>query len=206
VSPDRSHQPRRRFGRPARRSFIRLGQIITVGPDAGARAPAENAAGPDVNAPPASRPPRARSRRAESDPRSEQPATDASERRFPRLVRRAAVRRPCTPREPRSPSSARGAVYEAAGWLEGSGAPARKRLRDKRSLVGGSGGSPPGQILRASGEGAAGPRSWSDAGWLRGQTTRRRIHRRSDGGPERRQLVPQRGTRAPVSMLHRTDS
>ena len=83
VSPDRSHQPRRRFGRPARRSFIRLGQIITVGPDAGARAPAENAAGPDVNAPPASRLTRARSRRAESDPRLEQPATDASERRFP---------------------------------------------------------------------------------------------------------------------------
>lgn len=26
-----------------------------------------------------------------------------------------------------------------------------------------------------------------DAGWLRGQTTRRRYHRRSDGGPERRQ-------------------
>ena len=30
----------------------------------------------------------------------------------------------------------------------------------------------------------------SDAGWLRGQTTRRRIHRRSDGGPERRQRCP----------------
>ena len=50
---------------------------------------------------------------------------------------------------------------------------------------GGSGGSPPGQILRAT---AKDPevRAWGDAGWLRGQTTRRRIHRRSDGGPERR--------------------
>src|ERR1022692_2312133 len=42
----------------------------------------------------------------------------------------------------------------------------------------------------------------SDAGWLRGQTTRRRIHRRSDGGPERRQVL-RRGTRAPLCMLHR---
>src|SRR6266851_7831316 len=41
-----------------------------------------------------------------------------------------------------------------------------------------------------------------DAGWLRGQTTRRRIHRRSDGGPERRQVL-RRGTRAPLCMLHR---
>ena len=32
-----------------------------------------------------------------------------------------------------------------------------------------------------------------DAGWLRGQTTRRRIHRRSDGGPERRQWHPDGG-------------
>ena len=31
------------------------------------------------------------------------------------------------------------------------------------------------------------------AGWLRGQTTRRRIHRRSDGGPERRQRCPDGG-------------
>src|SRR5215469_8917570 len=34
------------------------------------------------------------------------------------------------------------------------------------------------------------PRRWGDAGWLRGQTTRRRIHRRSDGGPERRHRCP----------------
>jgi ABC-type oligopeptide transport system ATPase subunit len=32
-----------------------------------------------------------------------------------------------------------------------------------------------------------------DAGWLRGQTTRRRDHRRSDGGPERRQWRPDGG-------------
>jgi hypothetical protein len=32
-----------------------------------------------------------------------------------------------------------------------------------------------------------------DAGWLRGQTTRRRYHRRSDGGPERRQRCPDGG-------------
>src|SRR3984957_13456138 len=32
-----------------------------------------------------------------------------------------------------------------------------------------------------------------DAGWLREQTTRRRIHRRSDGGPERRQWHPDGG-------------
>ncbi len=37
------------------------------------------------------------------------------------------------------------------------------------------------------------PRRWSDAGWLRGQTTRRRIHRRSDGGPERRRWCPDGG-------------
>jgi hypothetical protein len=37
------------------------------------------------------------------------------------------------------------------------------------------------------------PRIWSDAGWLRGQTTRRRIHRRSDGGPERRSRCPDGG-------------
>ena len=57
---------------------------------------------------------------------------------------------------------------------------------------GGSGGSPPGQILRAT---AKDPevRPWGDAGWLRGQTTRRRIHRRSDGGPERRQRCPDGG-------------
>ena len=57
---------------------------------------------------------------------------------------------------------------------------------------GGSGGSPPGQILRAT---AKDPevRAWGDAGWLRGQTTRRRIHRRSDGGPERRQRCPDGG-------------
>ena len=30
----------------------------------------------------------------------------------------------------------------------------------------------------------------SDAGWLRGQTTRRRIHRRSDGGPKHRHGAP----------------
>ena len=29
-----------------------------------------------------------------------------------------------------------------------------------------------------------------DAGWLRGQTTRRRYHRRSDGGPETPAAVP----------------
>ena len=54
-------------------------------------------------------------------------------------------------------------------------------------------------------QGAGGPKGlqvWSDAGWLRGQTTRRRIHRRSDGGPERRQVL-RRGTRAPLCMLHR---
>jgi hypothetical protein len=31
------------------------------------------------------------------------------------------------------------------------------------------------------------PKQKSDAGWLRGQTTLRRNHRRSDGGPERRE-------------------
>ena len=38
-----------------------------------------------------------------------------------------------------------------------------------------------------------GLRKKGDAGWLRGQTTRRRYHRRSDGGPERRQRCPDGG-------------
>src|ERR1700729_2226567 len=38
--------------------------------------------------------------------------------------------------------------------------------------------------------GSTGSVKMSDAGWLRGQTTRRRIHRRSDGGPERRHGAP----------------
>jgi hypothetical protein len=46
-------------------------------------------------------------------------------------------------------------------------------------------------------------RRWGDAGWLRGQTTRRRIHRRSDGGPERRQVL-RRGTRAPCAWYTET--
>src|SRR5580692_11612855 len=37
------------------------------------------------------------------------------------------------------------------------------------------------------------PDEKGDAGWLRGQTTRRRYHRRSDGGPERRQRCPDGG-------------
>src|SRR5215469_3988153 len=37
------------------------------------------------------------------------------------------------------------------------------------------------------------PDEKGDAGWLRGQTTRRRYHRRSDGGPERRQWCPDGG-------------
>ena len=37
------------------------------------------------------------------------------------------------------------------------------------------------------------PEEKGDAGWLRGQTTRRRYHRRSDGGPERRQWCPDGG-------------
>ena len=75
-------------------------------------------------------------------------------------------------------------------------------LRAKRA-IGGSGGSPPREDTASQFE--ADPkeqRAWSDAGWLRGQTTRRRIHRRSDGGPERRQVL-RRGTRAPLCMLHR---
>jgi ABC-2 type transport system permease protein len=37
------------------------------------------------------------------------------------------------------------------------------------------------------------PEEKGDAGWLRGQTTRRRYHRRPDGGPERRQRCPDGG-------------
>src|ERR1700740_2949993 len=37
------------------------------------------------------------------------------------------------------------------------------------------------------------PDKKGDAGWLRGQTTRRRYHRRPDGGPERRQWCPDGG-------------
>src|SRR5580692_12174005 len=37
------------------------------------------------------------------------------------------------------------------------------------------------------------PDEKGDAGWLRGQTTRRRDHRRPDGGPERRQRCPDGG-------------
>jgi hypothetical protein len=37
------------------------------------------------------------------------------------------------------------------------------------------------------------PEEKGDAGWLRGQTTRRRYHRRPDGGPERRQWCPDGG-------------
>jgi len=66
----------------------------------------------------------------------------------------------------------------------------------------GSGGIPPGKALRAIANPTESRGVKSDAGWLRGQTTRRRIHRRSDGGPERRQAL-RRGTRAPLCMLHR---
>jgi len=62
------------------------------------------------------------------------------------------------------------------------------------------GGYPPRKIPRAIAKRTESPRAKSDAGWLRGQTTRRRIHRRSDGGPERRQAL-RRGTRAPLCML-----
>ena len=52
--------------------------------------------------------------------------------------------------------------------------------------LGGSGGSPPRENTASQAQEAKGLQAWSDAGWLRGQTTRRRMHRRSDGGPERR--------------------
>ena len=68
-------------------------------------------------------------------------------------------------------------------------------------LCGGPGASP-GKYGEPSAKAPEVRRAWSDAGWLRGQTTRRRIHRRSDGGPERRQVL-RRGTRAPLCMLHR---
>jgi hypothetical protein len=68
---------------------------------------------------------------------------------------------------------------------------------------GGPGGRPPREDTASQvAGGPKGLQAWSDAGWLRGQTTRRRIHRRSDGGPERRQVL-RRGTRAPLCMLHR---
>ncbi len=75
-------------------------------------------------------------------------------------------------------------------------------VRAERAF-GGSGGSPPREDTASQvAGGPKGLQAWSDAGWLRGQTTRRRIHRRSDGGPERRQVL-RRGTRAPLCMLHR---
>jgi hypothetical protein len=70
------------------------------------------------------------------------------------------------------------------------------------SLRGVRGVAPPGRYCGPSAKAHEVGRAWSDAGWLRGQTTRRRIHRRSDGGPERRQVL-RRGTRAPLCMLHR---
>jgi hypothetical protein len=84
---------------------------------------------------------------------------------------------------------------EAQGWGTGGGAAASKGRQ------GGPGGIPR-KTLRAIANRTESPGAKGDAGWLRGQTTRRRIHRRSDGGPERRQVL-RRGTRAPLCMLHR---
>src|SRR5437868_1620514 len=53
-------------------------------------------------------------------------------------------------------------------------------------IIGGSGGSSPRKNAGSQRRDTRRVRAWGDAGWLRGQTTRRRIHRRSDGGPERR--------------------
>ena len=64
-------------------------------------------------------------------------------------------------------------------------------------------GVSPRETLRATAKSAKGRQAKSDAGWLRGQTTRRRIHRRSDGGPERRQVL-RRGTRAPYACYTET--
>jgi hypothetical protein len=85
------------------------------------------------------------------------------------------------------------------------GAPRTRAMTDAHGTVapfGGSGGSSPRGGSRAMAKAPRGRRRQRDAGWLRGQTTRRRNHRRSDGGPERRQVL-RRGTRAPVRMLLR---
>ena len=70
------------------------------------------------------------------------------------------------------------------------GAPRTRAMTDAHGTVapfGGSRGVVPRRGLRAMAKAPEGRRRQRDAGWLRGQTTRRRNHRRSDGGPERRQ-------------------
>ena len=113
-----------------------------------------------------------------------------------------AAQRPAEPPEDAPPT--RGAASQARGrrraqrareWVTSGGAAARVGRH------GGPGVSPR-KIPRAIAKRTESPGAKGDAGWLRGQTTRRRIHRRSDGGPERRQVL-RRGTRAPLCMLHR---
>jgi hypothetical protein len=106
---------------------------------------------------------------------------------------------PTTPTNPGAATSqARGRRRAQRGPGGGALVGAQPRAKGDR----GSGGYPPGKTLRAIANRTESPGAKGDAGWLRGQTTRRRIHRRSDGGPERRQVL-RRGTRAPLCMLHR---
>src|SRR5205823_14246990 len=87
-------------------------------------------------------------------------------------------------------------AQRAREWGTSGGAAARVGRH------GGPGGIPR-KIPRAIAKRTESPGAKGDAGWLRGQTTRRRIHRRSDGGPERRQVL-RRGTRAPYAWYTET--
>jgi len=98
----------------------------------------------------------------------------------------ATSRRP--PRQGAASQDGPGASRGWGGWLGRSLAKFGADVGRSSARIGRHGvrGYPPGKALRAIANPTESRGVKSDAGWLRGQTTRRRIHRRSDGGPERR--------------------
>jgi hypothetical protein len=121
---------------------------------------------------------------------------------FPAACFTRRARRTVTQRRQRATGEGEGAAEAAEAGQRGQ-TPSERGSVARRLGGGDRPARGPGSIQGNTTKPTKYRRRWGDAGWLRGQTTRRRIHRRSDGGPERRQVL-RRGTRAPCAWYTET--